>query len=88
MKNLFSSILSFFSTAWWIKITTAEPNCIYYFGPFDNESKAAQAKFGFIEDLESEGAQQIQSSLQQSREPEQLTIEMESTVQPATMITA
>lgn len=87
MKNFFSSIFSFFFSSWWIKITTAEPNCIYYFGPFNNEAEANQAKPGFIEDLESEGALQIQTSLQQSGEPEQLTIEMETSVKPSAMAT-
>lgn len=88
MKNFFSSIFSFFSTSWWVKITTAEPSCIYYFGPFDSEAEATQAKPGFIEDLEGEGALQIQSSLQQSGRPEQLTIEVESSVKPSAMLPA
>jgi len=75
MKNFFSSLFNFFSTPWWVKITTAEPNCIYYFGPFNDESEAEQAKFGYIEDLQNEGAQQIKTTLQQSAEPEELTIE-------------
>ena len=88
MKNFFSSIFSFFSTSWWVKITTAEPNCIYYFGPFNSEAEAAQSKPGFIEDLEGEGALHIQSSLQQSGKPEQLTIEAESSVKPPAMLPA
>ena len=85
MKNFFSSLFSFFSANWWVKITTAEPNCIYYFGPFDSEKEATEAKPGFIEDLEQEGAQRIRTSLQQSAEPAELTLEL-GTATPASMM--
>lgn len=85
MKNFFSNLFSFFSNSWWIKITTAEPNCIYYFGPFDSEKEALQARLGYIEDLEQEGAQRISTTLQQSSEPEELTIELGATA-PASMM--
>lgn len=77
MKNLLSSLFSFFSNPWWVKITTAQPRCIYYFGPFDSEVEAMQAKPGYITDLQQEGAQDIQYSLQQSEEPQELTIELD-----------
>jgi hypothetical protein len=86
MKNIFSGLFSFFSTPWWVKITTAEPNCIYYFGPFNSEAEAEQAKPGYIEDLEQEGAQNITSSLQQSAEPELLTIESEESLRSSMMM--
>ena len=76
MKNFFSNLFGFLSTPWWVKITTAEPNCIYYFGPFDSELEAVEAKPGFIEDLQQEGAENIETSLQRSAEPEELTIEL------------
>ncbi|MEM6449321.1 MAG: DUF1816 domain-containing protein [Cyanobacteria bacterium P01_D01_bin.105] len=85
MKNFFSNLFNFFSSDWWVKITTAEPNCIYYFGPFDSEQEAMQAKPGYIEDLEQEGAQSIKTSLQQTAEPEQLTLELSSTAQASMM---
>ena len=88
MKNFFSSLLSFFSAPWWVKITTAEPNCIYYFGPFDKEQEAEQAKPGYIEDLQQEGAQKIEARLQQSAEPEELTIEVGTSLQPPVMVSA
>jgi hypothetical protein len=88
MKNFFSSLFGFFSASWWIKITTAEPNCIYYFGPFDTEAEANSAKPGYIEDLQQEGAQQIETSLQQSAEPEELTIESEASRQASVMVSA
>jgi len=62
MKKFFSNLFNFFSTNWWVKVTTAEPSCIYYFGPFSNEQEALQASPGYIEDLEQEGAQRIQTS--------------------------
>lgn len=80
MKNFFSGLFGFLSTPWWIKVTTAEPNCIYYFGPYDSQSEAIDAKSGFIEDLEQEGAVRIETSLQRSPEPDELTIEMPSPV--------
>ena len=86
MKNFFSGLLSFFSNPWWVKITTAEPNCVYFFGPFDDEVEATQAKPGYIEDLQQEGALQIQTSLHNIPEPAKLTIEAEGTASPATMV--
>lgn len=86
MKNFFSSLFNFFSAPWWVKITTAEPNCTYYFGPFDSELEAEQAKPGYIEDLQGEGAQQITTSLQQSDAPKELTIEAGASLQPSIMI--
>ena len=85
MKNFFSSLFGFAATPWWIKITTAEPNCIYFFGPFESEAEALNHQPGFIEDLEGENAQQIETSLQRSEAPDQLTIELESSKQTATV---
>lgn len=44
---------------WWIEIETREPNCLYYFGPFDEIDEARSSESGYIEDLKSEGAQDI-----------------------------
>lgn len=86
MKNFFSGLFSFFSNHWWVKITTSEPNCVYYFGPFEDEQEAAQAKPGFVEDLQQEGARQIQTSLQNTQEPKQLTIELNVAAQPTVVM--
>ena len=86
MKNCFSGLLNFFSNQWWVKITTAEPNCVYYFGPFDDETEAVQAKPGYVEDLQQEGALQIQTSLQNIPEPKELTIEINTAMQSAAMM--
>ncbi|NJM96210.1 MAG: DUF1816 domain-containing protein [Phormidesmis sp. RL_2_1] len=88
MKNFFSSLFSLFSSPWWVKITTAEPHCIYYFGPFDSEAEALEAKPGYIEDLQKEGAQQIQTVIQNIAEPTELTIEMESPMASSVVMTA
>ncbi|MBE9108948.1 DUF1816 domain-containing protein [Nodosilinea sp. LEGE 07298] len=77
MKNLLGRILAIVlgrSKAWWVEIKTSQPACTYYFGPFDTESEAYAAKGGYIEDLEQEGAQNIQTVVQLCSRPEQLTI--------------
>ena len=86
MKNFLGNLFGLFSTPWWVKITTAEPHCIYYFGPFDSETEALQAQPGYIEDLQQEGAQQIQTSLQHSSEPDELTVDLETSAQPSVMM--
>ena len=86
MKNFFSGLFDFFSTPWWIKVTTAEPNCLYYFGPFASEEEAIQYQPGFIEDLSQENAQQISASILRSPKPDQLTIEYETSNSSAEMI--
>ncbi len=62
------------SKAWWVEVKTSQPACTYYFGPFDSEAEAHSAKGGYIEDLEQEGAQNIQLAVSLCRDPEQLTI--------------
>ena len=88
MKNFFGSLFNFFSNPWWVQITTAEPSYVYYFGPFNSEADATQAEPGYVEDLQGEGALQIQTSLQNIAEPKELTIELERTLQPTAMATA
>ena len=59
---------------YWLKITTKAPKCTYYFGPFDSSHEAKALQAGYIEDLMGESAQGIHFKLEQSEEPEQLTI--------------
>ncbi len=47
-----------------------------------------QAEPGYVEDLQGEGALQIQTSLQNIAEPRELTIELDRALQPAAMATA
>lgn len=77
MNNLLGRLLDSLlgkRKAWWVEIKTSQPACTYYFGPFDSETEANMAKGGYIEDLEQEGAQNIQTLVQLSSFPEQLTI--------------
>ena len=66
-----------FGKAWWVKISTESPNCVYYFGPFDSETEAIAAKAGYVEDLEQEGALQIRVTVQRCSRPDRLTIDNE-----------
>ena len=59
----------------WIEITTTEPTCTYYFGPFESEQEAVDNKPAYISDLEAEGAKGIQVEISQRRQPDQLTVE-------------
>lgn len=58
---------------WWIELQTAQPSCLYYFGPFANVSEAENSKLGYIQDLQEEGAQNITVKVRWCK-PEQLTI--------------
>ncbi|BAW97351.1 hypothetical protein NIES970_23020 [[Synechococcus] sp. NIES-970] len=59
---------------WWLKITTAKPFCVYYFGPFVSEKNARAHLPGYQADLEQERAQITQIVLNQMMPPAQLTI--------------
>ncbi len=59
--------------AWWIKIETEQPFCIYYFGPFGNPADAAKAQPDYLHDLETEQAQGIRWQIEQSK-PRELTL--------------
>ncbi|MBE9136248.1 DUF1816 domain-containing protein [Nodosilinea sp. LEGE 07088] len=77
MNNFLSRLLDNLrgqSKAWWVEIKTSQPACTYYFGPFDSEIEATTAKGGYIEDLEQEGAQNIQTLVSLCSDPDQLTI--------------
>lgn len=81
MKNIFERILnSIFGggKAWWIEVKTGEPACTYYFGPFEASEEAELAKQGYVEDLEKEGAKQVQATVMYCQEPQQLTVDNNS----------
>lgn len=61
------------NTPWWLKITSLYPHCIYYFGPFASFEEAQQHQGGYLQDLESEGAQGISLSIERSN-PRYLTV--------------
>ncbi len=62
---------------WWLEIYTATPRCLYYFGPFDSEEEAQAHQKGYIEDLETEGATEIDVSIKQAQQPTVLTQELD-----------
>lgn len=73
LENFWMSLLEALGLAVWVEITTESPRCTYYFGPFANESEADTAKFGYIEDLEAEGATGVIASIKRCK-PAQLTV--------------
>ena len=60
-------------TSWWAEIITASPRCVYYFGPFQTYNEATDAYPGYIDDLDSEGAQGIVVIIKRCK-PDVLTI--------------
>jgi hypothetical protein len=72
--EIWTNTLDFLGQAWWIEISTTQPKCTYYFGPFADEKEADSAMKGHIEDLESESAQGIQAVVKRCK-PERLTID-------------
>lgn len=73
ISDVWTDVLNFLGQAWWIKILTTQPHCTYYFGPFANIREATIAMPGYIEDLESELAQDIQTYVKRAK-PSVLTI--------------
>lgn len=57
---------------WWVEIITAQPRCIYYFGPFASFQEAQLSQSGYLEDLKGEGAQGINTQLKRCQ-PQTLT---------------
>jgi hypothetical protein len=77
IKELLINLLSILGLAVWIEVKTDSPTCIYYFGPFITEKEASSAQEGYVEDLKSEKAQNIQVTIKRFR-PHNLTIFEES----------
>ena len=61
---------------WWIKIHTANPLCIYYFGAFESFTAAALAQHSYILDLQAEEAKILSVKIEQCQ-PQQLTVVLE-----------
>lgn len=75
-NNLKESLVNTFQTfglAWWVEIVTDNPRCTYYFGPFLSATEAQDASKGYLEDLETEGAQGIMVNVKKCK-PDALTI--------------
>ncbi len=74
MAEFWTTILNFLGRAWWVEVLTAQPKCLYYFGPFADAKEAAVAMEGYVEDLENESNQGIQTQIKRCK-PDLLTIE-------------
>ena len=58
---------------WWLEIHTINPQCTYYFGPFETALEARSLQAGYLEDLRQEEAQVMTIEIKQCQ-PQQLTI--------------
>jgi Domain of unknown function (DUF1816) len=77
IQDIWSNALHLVGQAWWVEITTEQPHCTYYFGPFATAVEADSAKSGYVEDLEAESAQGIQVAIKRCK-PAQITIDYEA----------
>ncbi len=66
-------VLNFLGLAYWVEIITKTPQCTYYFGPFASKESAQVSYEGYLEDLQAEGAQEIQVIVKRCK-PSNLTI--------------
>ncbi|OUL30959.1 DUF1816 domain-containing protein [Nostoc sp. 106C] len=73
LKETLISTVNNLGLAWWVEIVTQNPRCTYYFGPFLSSVDANLAIKGYIEDLETEGAQGIIVNVKRCK-PDALTI--------------
>jgi hypothetical protein len=78
MSEILLKLLDSFGLAYWAEIKTENPKCIYYFGPFATLKEANDHHSGYLEDLTSEGAQEIKVDFKRCK-PNQLTILEEGT---------
>lgn len=62
-KQIIVSLKDMFVSRWWVEISTSEPKCKYYFGPFLTKKEASAMQWGYIEDLEDEGTKGIDTSI-------------------------
>jgi Domain of unknown function (DUF1816) len=69
IPDVWTDILNFVGQAWWVEILTTQPQCTYYFGPFASINEAKIATPGYVEDLESELAQDIQTHIKRCKPP-------------------
>jgi radical SAM superfamily enzyme len=76
LKNFFNFIKKLgnkLNPPHWVIITTQQPNCIYYFGPFGNYAEANKMQDGYLEDLMEEKAIGISVKIRRCL-PKMLTI--------------
>lgn len=65
-----------FNLPYWVEITTRQPQCIYYFGPFKDRTEAKKMQHGYIEDLVAEKALGMKVEIKRCL-PTNLTIDNE-----------
>jgi hypothetical protein len=73
MKEFVINQFNSLGLAFWVEIMTETPKCVYYFGPFLTEDEAQEAEPGYVEDIESEGAEGLQVAVKRCK-PECLTL--------------
>jgi hypothetical protein len=73
MKELLIRILDLVGLACWLEISTDNPRCTYYFGPFLSPKEAIVGQYGYIEDLKEEGAKGIVVRMRRCK-PRELTV--------------
>jgi Domain of unknown function (DUF1816) len=62
-----NSRLARYGKAWWVEITTVNPQISYYFGPFISAKEAGIAQPGYIEAIELQGEQILGVRIQQHK---------------------
>ena len=72
-EPLKSSWINQSQVLWWLEIKTAQPYCIYYFGPFASPQEARLHQAGYVEELVEEQAEKITIQLKKCQ-PKELTI--------------
>ena len=73
LKTVIGTLIETFSSPYWVEISTKQPSCTYYFGPFDDSSEAKEMQEGYVEDLVAEKAQDIKVRIKRCL-PRELTI--------------
>jgi Domain of unknown function (DUF1816) len=73
LGSIFYYLKQPYNRHWWLKITTVQPQCVYYFGPFTSKKEAAANIAGYQADLEAEQAKVVEIKLNQAYPPAQLT---------------
>ncbi len=72
IKQLIAPLPKLLPSDWWIEVTTSDPSCIYYFGPFSSSAEATALCPGYVDDLVSEGAEEIYTVIKRCN-PSELT---------------
>jgi Domain of unknown function (DUF1816) len=88
MKEFLLGLLEWFGFAYWVEVKTDSPRCVYYFGPFLSKEEAEHSRAGYLEDLQSEGAQGIKFEVKRCK-PAYLTIfDEKEVIKPFTAVSA